>query len=1202
MGKKYDGSLVFDTHIDTKEFENDTKKLKSETEKTGKQIVRISGEKAAKIIAESQKIVEARKKAAAKAAEDAKKASKEAVEAARDAADQAANDIESKGREVLGKIGGMAKAGIAAIGAAITAAVKVGSDFEGQMSKVGAISLASSDDMDILTAKAKEMGETTVFSATQAGEAFEYMAMAGWKTDEMTAGITGIMNLAAASGENLASVSDIVTDALTAFGLKASDSTHFADVLATAASSANTNVGMMGETFKYVAPVAGALGYSVEDVSVAIGLMANSGIKASQAGTALRAILARLTNPSKETATAMEQLGISLTDTNGKMKPLKQLIQEMRSRFKGMAKDQQASTAAMLGGQEAMSALLAIVNASENDFNNLSKAIGNADGTASEMADRNLDNLKGKLTLAGSAAEALGISIYEGIEEPLKDVVENGTEYLQSLAEKFSDPVFMNNTMVLFKCIGIVSSAVLGYKAATSAAAAAQALLNTTMSLSPAGLVIGGIVGLTAAVFGVVSAVKEADSEYYKIGERLTDVSDRFDAAKEKAQLTDEYIAKWQELKQKIDDNALSAEDLESAQKEVKSCEEWFIENYGDYVSAEEKKNGVRAETIDRLKEQSRLMSKVALAELESETIDAMGKMDDYQKTVDVLTEANKKLDDRRIKLYETKSGVQELVNEWEKFNEAQEDFGSAGTEEKLREIIEKINELTGYNFNGSGMAGVAVYLQDIEKQTDSLKKSVETNEAKINDAKDGIKAYLSNVQKLIDCDVEAPLKAKEETAKKFGVNFADGVVAGLVEQSPEVKKKVEQLTEDAVKAAKKKAGIKSPSRVMRDEVGKMLVAGVGVGITENEKLAITAMENACVKLEKVSEDAAKNAEELEKKRRERELKNLKNSLDLGLITEQEYYEKLKDYRDKYFEQGTDSWYSYTEEIAKYNKKMSDNAVEEQKKMVEKIIELRDELADKLRTDNDSLLESTQTTIHGSIFGEDGSGSYTSYSLADLEKENSRLERYRDVILKLKDLGNVPAGIFTKLRDMSVEDGTRLAETILNADEKARSKFLNDYRSRDDLSEDIATQLSPILNAEKFEEEGIVAAQSFTDGYSKKLEEDKAAFIKILENRFGALPDFYYNLGTDSADEFGKGFFEKAPEIVERFKQMFISEINSIAATISSGTAGKIRVSAAGGGNTYHTNTFTFNAAKQTVTEQLNEAKRAATLAKIRGN
>lgn len=371
---------------------------------------------------------------------------------------------------------------------------------------------------------------------------------------------------------------------------------------------------------------------------------------------------------------------------------------------------------------------------------------------------------------------------------------------------------------------------------------------------------------------------------------------------------------------------------------------------------------------------------------------------------------------------------------------------------------------------------------------------------------------------------------------------------------------------------------------------------GNTAGSTGN-KIKNTAQKTAD-DLDKIAREEERKAE----KARERELQELKDQLELSEITEAEYYEKLANYRDKYFEEGSDEWYNYSIEIAKYQKRIADNAVEEQKKMVEKIIELRDELADKLRTDNDSLLESTQTTIHGSIFGEDGSGSYTSYSLADLEKENSRLEHYRDVILKLKDLGNVPAGIFTKLRDMSVEDGTRLAETILNADEEARSKFLNDYRSRDDLSDDIATQLSPILDAEKFEEEGIVAAQSFTDGYSKKLEEDKAAFIKILENRFGTLPDFYYNLGTDSADEFDKGFFEKVPEIVERFKQLFISEINSIAATISSGTAGKIRVSAAGGGNTYHTNTFTFNAAKQTVTEQLNEAKRAATLAKMRGN
>ena len=197
--------------------------------------------------------------------------------------------------------------GLAIGGAAMTAAVTVplkkaaasvyqaGSGFDAQMSKVFAIigeeATGSADVMKALRDEALEMGSTTAFTASQAGEAMEYMAMAGWKTNDMLAGLSPIMDLAAASGEDLGTVSDIVTDALTAFGLTAEDTAHFTDVLAAASSNSNTNVAIMGESFKYVAPLAGALGYSVDDVAVALGLMANAGIKGSMAGTSLRQVL-----------------------------------------------------------------------------------------------------------------------------------------------------------------------------------------------------------------------------------------------------------------------------------------------------------------------------------------------------------------------------------------------------------------------------------------------------------------------------------------------------------------------------------------------------------------------------------------------------------------------------------------------------------------------------------------------------------------------------------------------------------------------------------------------------------------------------------------------------------------------------------------------------------------------------------------------
>ena len=346
--------------------------------------------------------------------------------------------------------------GNAAAGAASSAFSKIGSaakhsaeiavialaGVDTAMSKVAAVSGATGTDLSKLTEKAKEMGAKTKFSASEAAEAMNYMAMAGWKTEEMLNGVEGIMNLAAASGEDLASTSDIVTDALSSFGLQASDSGHFADILAAASSNANTNVAMMGETFKYAASVAGAMGYTAEDTALAIGLMANRGIKAGQAGTALRSIMTRLAKPTKETQGAMNKLGISLTDSEGNMKSLDTIMQDLREGFSGLSEEEKAATASALGGQEAMSGLLAIVGASPEEYEKLQSAIENCDGTAERMAETMLDNLQGSLTILKSSLEGLGIEVYESMQEPLKNAADNGIADVNRLTEAFKQGGF----------------------------------------------------------------------------------------------------------------------------------------------------------------------------------------------------------------------------------------------------------------------------------------------------------------------------------------------------------------------------------------------------------------------------------------------------------------------------------------------------------------------------------------------------------------------------------------------------------------------------------------------------------------------------------------------------------------------------------------------------------------------------------------
>lgn len=292
--------------------------------------------------------------------------------------------------------------------------------FEESMSNVKAISGATAEEFEKLTAKAKEEGATTKFTAKDSADAFGYMAMAGWKTEDMLNGIDGIMSLAAASNEDLATTSDIVTDALTAFGLQASDSGHFADVLAQASANANTNVGMMGESFKYVAPVAGALKYSVEDVSLALGLMANANVKGSMAGTSLKTSLANLAAPTDKMQGAMDRYGISLTKRNGEMKTLHEVLDNLRSSLGGLSETEQTAAASTIFGKEAMAGMLAIIDASADDYNKLTAAVNNADGASQQMADTMLDNMNGSFTLLQSAVDGAKIALGERLSPYLR--------------------------------------------------------------------------------------------------------------------------------------------------------------------------------------------------------------------------------------------------------------------------------------------------------------------------------------------------------------------------------------------------------------------------------------------------------------------------------------------------------------------------------------------------------------------------------------------------------------------------------------------------------------------------------------------------------------------------------------------------------------------------------------------------------------
>ena len=418
------------------------------------------------------------------------------------------------------------------IAAAGTAAVKTAADFDSAMSKVSAVSGATGDDLQALRDKAREMGAKTKFSASEAADAMNYMAMAGWKTGDMLEGIEGIMNLAAASGEDLATTSDIVTDALTAFGLTAADSGHFADVLAAASSNANTNVSMMGETFKYCAPVAGSLGFSCEDTAQAIGLMANSGIKSTQAGTSLRSIMTALAGDVKFCGDAFGEMEIATTNQDGSMRELNDILADCRVAFAQMSESEQASAAQALVGKNAMSGFLALMNAAPGDIDKLQNAIATCsdevdgyNGVTEKMAAVMQDNLGGQLTILKSQLQELAISFGEILMPAIRSIVSR----IQGLIDKFNalSPatketivkialvaaalgpllVVVGKTMVgvgkLMKFVSNLPTIIAGAKAA----------------FTSFGAVIGGISAPVVAVIAVVAALVAAFVHLWRTNE-----------------------------------------------------------------------------------------------------------------------------------------------------------------------------------------------------------------------------------------------------------------------------------------------------------------------------------------------------------------------------------------------------------------------------------------------------------------------------------------------------------------------------------------------------------------------------------------------------------------------------------------------------------------------------------------------------------
>lgn len=799
---------------------------------------------------------------------------------------------------------------------------QVGTSFEAAMSRVEAISGASASQLEQLTAKAKELGSTTKFTATEAAGAMNYMAMAGWDAEQMLSGIDGVLSLAAASGEDLGVTADIVTDALTAFKLKAEDVGHFSDVLAAASANANTNVSMLGESFKYVAPLAGTMGYTIEETAEMLGIMANSGIKASTAGTSARTMLTNLASGVTITAAAFGEMEIRAANADGSMKQLNPLLAELRSAFAQMTDEERTMNAEIIAGDRALSGFLALMNAGEEDINKLRGAIENCDGAAASMAETMQENLAGQVTIFQSALEGLGISVYDKFSGALRDTVSIFTDCISDMTDSVEDgeldesisrladsfksaatesaqfvsgslPDFVDgiaNTLnfvitfrdeigslvkgvIAFKgamAIGdIIRAAVRSYtslKTAISSTAGAQEVLNNTMAANPFGLVavaIGAVIAAASELEAHLDDCNEKASDTMETVGELIDTSQRYrDTAKD----LEEVITKFEDITESEENAAKKNGELTQLQETLISlCGseadgiDLVTDAFANQASTVEKLNGL----LDEYNQKSLDEAQTAL--------DRLNKAEQYKTAVSLNNTVSGGYNTvlwaaQNLKTFDTSGTVGgQAATKWNTYGALFKDnmmYLSGSYEDRLADLI----TLKDYLLHEGGLNTNDEAVRDVSALIEQLKADSESKELYTQ--------MINNLQNGHDADYKPP----------------------------------EHL------------------------MGSQYIA--------NEEESKGKAREAQAEAEK--EEAEKSAEELAAKYKEE--KQLADDMyGVSEISAEEYYNRLTVLRDSYLEQGSHEWYVATKEIKSLAEKLGDGIADTAKTTADKI---KDALSD----------------------------------------------------------------------------------------------------------------------------------------------------------------------------------------------------------------------------------------------------------------
>lgn len=841
----------------------------------------------------------------------------------------------------------------------------VGSSFEAAMSQVEAISGATGEELDKLTEKAKQLGATTRFSATEAAQAMNYMAMAGWDAQQMLDGIDGVLSLAAASGGDLAETADIVTDAITAFGLKAEDVGHFSDVLAAASANANTNVSMMGETFKYCAPIAGALGFSIEDVSEAIGLMANSGIKSTMAGTALRMMFTKLSEGITVVGKNLGEVEIQTSNADGSMRSLKEILTDLRTAFEQLEPAERASQAQAIVGQNAYTGFLSLMNAGADDVDKLRTAIENCDNSSAKMADTMTNNTAGAVTIMKSAMESAGIAVYEKFGEKIKDSVEGITDIFTGLTERIEsgdlDEVFervaqslgnaaeqlirftseslpgfiegvanvisflvdfreeigavvtayttfktlMAGQKIFTAAAGSVKALISMFKGltvATEAQTAAQAANNAVMAANPFGVVAVAVAALVGGVVALTSAMDDCN-------ERMANLTDE---CRNLTQASTEYQEKskgLEDIKERYDEIKNSSDDTLDKETELKKLQDELNDQFGTMASNIDLVTGAFDGTIRKIDTLIQKYGKL------SETDAKLA----YQKALDAEKESTAISLDSMLFNTESTEANTYFQNEAKKF--AQTGYVSpvggniyftGSYENRIATLNELYNRMVD-KYVETDIDDYSVIAQRIKTQIGELENALEQ--------RDYAKSVLYG-------QPEPVVTAGNEPLADVPGTDAPGSTATQTSTSPDG---VDWNDFDSIKKYYK---YKLDTEQIDEATYWNRLRYYGFSLLDVNTDEWRSLAAEIYKGEKAMKESGgtsgstKTPEELSEAEYTEKQKELKFNLDMGYISEEEYYNKLEQLRDKYLKSGSEKWRSATLDIHKFQLKSTEKTLD----------------------------------------------------------------------------------------------------------------------------------------------------------------------------------------------------------------------------------------------------------------------------------